>query len=417
VNYRHPTSRVRTTGLLLGIIAGLASIGAPAEESSVNGKIAQIEGPHRANPPAQLTNPENPTSESGTAGLSELTLQQIMDKLHVPGASIAVIKDFKIHWAKAYGVADAESARPVQLDTRFQAASISKPLTAMAALRLVQEGRFSLDDDVNKLLKSWKVPSSAYTAVQPVTPRSLFSHTSGADDGFGFLGYEPGSQLPSIMQILDGQPPSNGGPVLFARPPYEKSKYSGGGILIMQLALTDMLHEPFERIMQKYVLQPLRMSHSSYEQPPPSNPTSISQYAFAHDKDGRRFTVPWHVFPEQAAAGLWTTPTDLAHFIIEIQRAVRGPSGAVLRQAAAREMISPIGEGPFAVGIRLSNKGDGWYVFHGGQNFGFEALIIGHIRKGYGAVIMTNSEDGSTPFIEELEARIMDAYEWDRPGR
>src|SRR6201981_1119380 len=177
-------------------------------------------------------------------GLDGLTLQEVMTKLHTPGVSVAVIKDFKVQWAKGYGVADLKTGRPVEVDTLFQAASISKPVTAMAAMKFVQDGRFSLDDDVNKLLKSWHVPESDLTREQPVTPRSLFSHTSGADDGFGFPGYDPGAPLPSLVQILNGQPPSNVGPVLFVRRPYQGYKYSGGGIVIMQLLLGDLTREP-----------------------------------------------------------------------------------------------------------------------------------------------------------------------------
>ena len=157
-------------------------------------------------------------------GLDAFTLQQVMEKFHVPGLSIAVIKDFKIQWAKGYGVADVKSGRPVNVDTLFQAASISKPVTAMAALRLVQEGRFSLDEDVNHIQKTWHIPDRTFTREQPVTPRSLFSHTSGADDGFGFPGYDPGAARPTVVQILNGQPPSNTGPVLFARRPYQGYK-------------------------------------------------------------------------------------------------------------------------------------------------------------------------------------------------
>jgi CubicO group peptidase (beta-lactamase class C family) len=154
-------------------------------------------------------------------GLNGLTLDGVMRHFHTPGVSVAVIKDFKFHWAKGYGVADEKTGHFVQIDTLFQAASISKPVTAMAVLRLVQEGRFSFDDDVNKLLQSWYVPDSDLTRDRPVTPRSLLSHTSGSDDGFGFPGYNAGAPLPSLVQILNGQPPSNVGPVPFKRRPYQ----------------------------------------------------------------------------------------------------------------------------------------------------------------------------------------------------
>lgn len=343
-------------------------------------------------------------------GLDGLTLLEVMKKLHTPGLSIAVIKDFRIHWAKAYGVIDEKSGRRVEVNTLFQAASISKTLTAMATLRQVQEGRLSLDENVNAYLKTWHVPDSDLTHEQPVTLRSLCSHTSGADDGFGFPGYSPGKPLPTLVQILDGEPPSNVGPVRFARPPYRGYKYSGGGIVIEQLVLTEMLGVPFDRIMQSAVLNPLAMTDSTFQQPLPEN--LAPRAAHAYDGNGHTMDAPWHVYPEQAAAGLWTTPTDLARFAIEVQRAVRGPSGAVLNQATAREMIAPAGVGPFAIGFEISKKGEGWYFSHSGGNWGFRCHLLAHVRKGYGVVIMTNSDAGSA-VIDEVESRIAAAYNWD----
>lgn len=343
-------------------------------------------------------------------GLDGLTLLEVMQKFHTPGLTIAVIKDFKIHWAKAYGVADVKTGRPVEVNTLFQAASISKPVTAMATLVQVQEGRFSLDDDVNTLLKTWHVPDSDLTREQPVTLRSLCSHTSGADDGFGFPGYAPGTALPTLPQILDGQPPSNVGAVRFARPPYRAYKYSGGGILIEQLVLTSVLGLPFDQIMQNAVLRPLGMTDSTYQQPLPES--MVPRAAHAHDAEGHAMDAPWHVYPEQAAAGLWTTPTDLARFAIEVQRAIHGPAGSVLKEATVREMIAPTGVGPFAVGFGISKKGEGWYFSHSGGNWGFRCDLLAHVRKGYGVVVMTNSDEAGD-LIDEVEARVAAAYGWD----
>ena len=343
-------------------------------------------------------------------GFDGLTLQEVMQRLRVPGASVAVIRDFSIHWTKTYGTSDVDTGRPVEANTMFQAASISKPVTAMAALRLAQERRLDLDRDVNDILKSWRVPPSDFSRDRPVTPRALFSHASGADDGFGFPGYEPLAALPTLAQILDGQPPSNVGKVRFARPPYQGYEYSGGGITIMQLALTELTGRPFAKFMRETVLGPLGMADSSYEQP--LDATLAAHAARAHDGQGRPMSVPWHVYPEQAAAGLWTTPSDLARFVVEVQKAVRGPAGVVLSQASAREMVSPVGVGPFGVGLTVEKRGEGWYFTHGGANWGFRADVVGHLRKGYGIVVMTNGDSGSA-LISEIEARVAAAYGWD----
>ncbi len=195
----------------------------------------------QASPPSTPSVPEvQKLIESSQApnrgGLDPFTLSEIMAEYAVPGVSIAVIWDFDIHWAKSYGVADVETGAPVETDTLFQAASISKPVAAMAVVRAVQEGKFSLDDDINSILESWKLPPSEFTKETPVTPRTLLSHTSGTGDGFGFPGYHPSDPLPTTVQILNGEKPSNVGPVFMERPPLTAFKYSGGGSVMMQLA-------------------------------------------------------------------------------------------------------------------------------------------------------------------------------------
>ena len=176
----------------------------------------------------------------------------------------------------------------------------------------------------------------------------------------------------------------------------------------MQQALSDVTGEPFERLMQRLVLRPLGMAHSSFEPPTGAAPG----YARAHDESGKRMDAPWHIYPEKAAAGLWTTAGDLARFVIELARGGAGEEGTVLHPDFARQMLAPVGVGEFAVGPRIVRKGDEWYFYHGGSNWGFEARIIGHLRKGYGLVIMTNAQGSGAALIEEMQARIFEAYHW-----
>ena len=398
--------RMTTVALLLFI-----SVGTRAQQNAGSARDAfQADGTNVSENVAQLIQEIEAPQVPYRQGLDGLTLQEVMEHFHTPGVSVAVIKDFKVHWAKGYGIADGSTGRPVQVDTLFQAASISKPVMAMAALRLVQEGRFSLDDDVNNLLKSWRVPESDLTRDQAVTPRSLLSHTSGSDDAFGFPGYDPGVLLPSLVQILNGQPPSNRGPVLFKRRPYQAYKYSGGGIVIMQVLLGDLTGESFAGMMERIILGPLGLKNSTYQQPLPES--LASRAARAHNEEGKESAVPWHLYPEQAAAGLWTTPSDLARVAIELQRALRGPSGSILNESTAREMIAPTGSGPFAIGFEISKRGEGWYFSHSGGNWGFQCHLLAHVRKGYGVVIMTNGNGGGQ-VIDEIESRVAAAYHWD----
>ena len=378
----------------LFLVALAAHPASARAQISVDGAMARVEA-------AQIPNRQ---------GLDPFTLQEVMDRYHVPGMSIAVIRDFAIHWAKGYGIADVTTGGPVENDTLFQAASISKPVAAMAVLKAVEEGKFSLDDDINKILKSWQLPVDGFTADGPVTPRALLSHTSGTGDGFGFPGYHPSAPLPTTVQILDGRSPSNVGAVRMERPPLTGMKYSGGGVTLMELALVDAVGKPFSQILEEWVLGPIGMTESAYEQP--LGPKRDAKAARAHDGDGKAMDAKWHVYPELEAAGLWTTSVDLAKLAIEVQKSLRNESNRVLTRESLREMMEPVGVGNFAVGFEISKMGEGWYFGHGGANWGFRCDLVAHKLKGYGVAIMTNGDNGSI-VIRELKDRIARVYDWD----
>jgi CubicO group peptidase (beta-lactamase class C family) len=344
------------------------------------------------------------------SGLDPAAVQELLTKFNVPGVSIAVIKDFKIEWARGYGIADVETGAPVTPDTMFQAASISKPVAAMVSLKAVQDNRFALDQDINTILKSWKLPETPFTKDSPVTPRMLMSHTSGMGDGFGFPGYAPNTPLPTLPQMMDGLAPSNRRRIRLERPPMTSSEYSGGAVMMQELVLTDVIGKAFAEIARDWVLNPIGMTNSTFEQPLPAQ--REKQAARAHDQKGMRMGDPWHVYPEHAAAGLWTTATDLAKFAIELQKSLNGQSNRVLSQPTIREMVTPVGVGPYAVGFQVEKQGEGWYFMHGGSNWGFQCDLIAHRIKGYGAVIMTNGDAGF-PVIQQLRRRIQQQYKWD----
>ena len=381
---------MKLTALIASVAAVLFSVGQAQEPIAT--QIARVEA-------AQSPNRQ---------GFDPYTIQEMMKLFHVPGVSIAVVRDFKVQWTKTYGAADVMTDAPVTQETRFQAASISKPVTAFAVLRAVDSGKLSLDEDVNNYLKSWKVPVNEYTE-GGVTLRALLSHTSGTGDGFGFPGYNPSAKLPTLEQVLDGKPPSNVGPVFWERPPFTAQKYSGGGIEIVQVVLQDAYGKPFAEIMQELVLGVVGMANSTYEQPLPA--TADQSAARAHDKDGKVMDAKWHVYPEQAAAGLWTTPTDLAKLGIEVQKALRGESKLLSRRTAL-EMVAPTGTGRFAIGFAIEKRGEGWYFVHDGSNWGFRSDLAMHRLKGYGIVVMTNSDSGGQ-IISAIEARVAAAANWD----
>ena len=237
----------------------------------------------------------------------------------MPGVSIAVLIDGEIEWARGYGFADLESRRPVTTNTLFQAASISKPVAALAALQLVQEGLVALDSNVNDYLTTWRVPANEFTSEAPVTLGGLLTHRAGLSMS-GFPGYGPDEMVPDAPGVLDGR--GNTGPVRVVRRPGEHWQYSGGGYTVMQQLIADVRGAPFPDVMRSHVLDPIGMVRSTFEQPIP--PDRKDDVAIGYRLDGTPVPGGWHTFPEQAAAGLWTTPSELALYASEVQRAAEG---------------------------------------------------------------------------------------------
>lgn len=337
----------------------------------------------------------------------ELNLQKAMEAYEVPGVSVAVIDNYKIAWAKAYGVTEAGGTTPVTIHTLFQAGSISKPVTGAGALSMVEHGKLSLDQDVNAKLVSWKVPENEFTKNQRVTLRRLMSHSGGLTV-HGFPGYAAGEPIPTVVQVLDGEKPANTDPVRVFFVPGTKSVYSGGGITIEQLLMQDVSGKPFPALMQELVLGPIGMTDSTYEQPlPPAREGFAASGTYTSGKvvPGKR-----HVYPEMAAAGLWTTPTDLAKFAIEIAQSKRGKSNRVLSESMTREMLTPQIDHA-ALGFFVG-MGDGTDAFgHGGADEGFQAQLIMLADSGQGAVVMADSDNGIN-LADFLIASIAKEYDW-----
>lgn len=336
------------------------------------------------------------------------TLAERMQHYKVPGVSLAIIHDFKIVWSKAYGLKDVETKEPVTLNTLFQAGSISKPVAAMVALRKVEQGKLKLDENINNKLTSWKLPDNEFTAQQKVTLANLLSHTAGLAV-HGFPGYAVGEKLPTLPQVLDGAEPANTAAVRVNMTPGTKFRYSGGGTTIMQLAVMDIEKKPFPQIARETVFQRLEMTNSSYEQPLP--PDWLKQAAAGYRRDGSEVEGKRHIYPEMAAAGLWTTPIDLAKFAIEIQLSLQGKSNKVLSKKMTEQMLTPFIEDFVALGFFIDKKGKAIYFQHGGADEGFRAILMAHKNKGCGAVIMVNSDNGQ--IMNEILRSIAKEYQWE----
>lgn len=331
------------------------------------------------------------------------TLRDRMTRWKVPGVSIAVIDDGRIVWAQGYGVIDAGGTAPVTTETRFQAASISKPVAAAAALAMVDDGQLALDRDVNIDLRRWTLPPSAFTAERPLTLRDLLSHTGGTTV-HGFPGYAPGEAIPTLPQILNGDPPANTAAVVSEARPGERWKYSGGGYEIVQQLIEDVSGRPFADVVLDGVLAPARMAVSGYETP------AAGDFALGHGSDGQPIAGGWHIYPEQAAAGLWTTPTDLARFGLALAASLRDDPGSVLTSETARTMMTPV-MNDYGLGPGVSGDGETLALSHGGSNEGFRAFWIIHPNSEDGVVVMTNG-DGGDRLLMEIVRAVSASYGW-----
>jgi CubicO group peptidase (beta-lactamase class C family) len=339
---------------------------------------------------------------SGKAGLVER-----MKVYRVPGLSIAVINGYDLEWEEGYGVRESGGTSPVTPETLFQAASISKPVAAATALYYVESGLLGLYEDVNSRLRSWRVPENTWTRKGKVTLRELLSHTAGVTVS-GFPGYAEGKELPSLKQILDGVKPANTPPIKVDIEIGSRFRYAGGGYTVLQQLLIDVLGRPFPYIVRDAVLIKLDMSQSTYEQPLPA--ALVGRAASGHRPDGSVLPGKWHTYPEMAAAGLWTTPTDLALFAREIMLAKQGKSDRILSQVMVELMLTPVKEGA-GLGFFVKGSGQDLQFSHSGGNEGFRCFMIAYPMRGQGAVIMTNSDLGGD-LISEILRSLSAEYGW-----
>ena len=335
-----------------------------------------------------------------------LSLAELMKTFNVPGLSVAVIENYKVVDVKAYGVIGPGSSTPVTPKTLFQAGSISKPVAATGALALVEQGKLSLDKDVNKKLTTWKVPENDLTKTEKVTLRRIMSHTAGLTV-HGFPGYDVDEPTPTLVQIFNGEKPANTAPIRVDILPGTKSVYSGGGVTIEQQLMLDVTGKPFPALMRELVLDKIRMTDSGYEQPLPTARAAMTAWgAYA---DGKPVHGKWHIYPEMAAAGLWTTPTDLGKFAIEIALSKQGKANHILSQKMTEEMLTPVLDGA-ALGWFLEKDNPGQFG-HNGADEGFQALLTMNADTGNGMAMMADSDNGISVMNQVLR-RVAKEYGW-----
>lgn len=330
-----------------------------------------------------------------------------MQRHGIVGVSIAIIVDSEIRMAKGYGFTDRSAATRVTTNTLFQAGSVSKPVAALAALRMVEKGRLSLDEDVNRSLTNWRVPENAFTKDEKVTLRRILSHSAGLTV-HGFPGYAAGSRLPTLRQILDGSKPANTPAIRVDVVPGSTWSYSGGGYTVMQQMLTELTGKAFPELMQEAVLAPLHMTASTYEQPLPADRAGLA--ATGYYGNGKAVKGKWHVYPEMAAAGLWTTPSDLARFAIGIQEALAAKSDLVISRSMTRQMLT-VQKGNDGLGLFLNGNDKTLRFGHDGRDEGFDTVLVAGAECGCGVVVMINANENSGAVSRMVEA-VRREYHW-----
>ncbi len=328
-----------------------------------------------------------------------------MAHYNVPGVSIAILKDGALAWAKGYGTANSETGTIVDEHTLFQAGSISKPLAALAALKLWEEGKVDLDADVNQYMKGWKVPSNKYTGAEKVTLRRLLTHTAGTTV-HGFPGYAQDEAFPTDIEVLKGK--GNTDKITVDTIPGSRWRYSGGGYTIMEKVVEDVSGMSFETYMGKEILHPMGLLNSTYQQPLKGKWTENASAAY--DSKGEIIEGLWHNYPEQAAAGLWTTPTDLITYCKEIQEILAGKENGLLKKETIQSMLTKH-QNDWGLGPALQWEGDSLVFRHGGKNAGFSNTMVAFARHGDGAVVMTNADNG-TRLMGEILLAISNTYTW-----
>lgn len=330
---------------------------------------------------------------------------QKMEEYKIPGISIAIAKDGKLVYAKGFGIANSSSGSKVDEHTLFQAGSISKPLAALSILKLVEDGKVDLDVDVNKYLKTWKVPENKFTSDEKVTLRRILTHTAGITV-HGFPGYNIKKDFPSTLDILNGK--GNTPVVTVDTIPGSIWRYSGGGYTILQLIVKDVSGIGLDEYMEKNIFPELGMFESSFKQPIDKPKSNIASGAY--DSKGKLYKGVWHNYPEIAAAGLWTTPSDLINYCLHIQNIYSGNEDGVLTKEIVTEMLTP-NKNNWGLGPTLTKEGDLLRFGHGGKNAGFTNNMIAFANKGDAIVVMTNGDNGMM-IIKDLFLSVSSFYNW-----
>ncbi|MFD3450213.1 serine hydrolase domain-containing protein [Microbacteriaceae bacterium 4G12] len=338
--------------------------------------------------------------------IKNINIQERMEHYHVPGLSIACIEDGQVSRAEGFGVLEVGTSKKVSNESVFSACSISKFLTSMLAMSLTEKGILHLDEDVNNRLSSWKVPENEFTQNKKVTLRNLLSHQSGITDPQGsFPELNPNQGFPTVVDVLEGRTPYCNVPIEVKYEPGSDFQYSDTGFCIIQQVIEDSCAKPFAQVMNEHIFQPLKMENSTLEPFIQEESRQIS--SCGHNKHGELVEGAYPIYPYPAAAGLWTTPSDLALLVIEFLNSLKGESKIGISVSTAKEMIRPQGCRDWAgLGIFLDGLEQEIEMSSLGWGVGFQCMMVAYPYLQTGAIIMTNADLG----VHQLKGLIGEIY-------
>jgi CubicO group peptidase (beta-lactamase class C family) len=348
---------------------------------------------------------------SNLAQMVDTRLMQDVAAYRIPSVSYAVLGCQGIRVARALGVLRAGQNVAATRNTLFQAASISKTVAAVTALRLVQDGKLALDEPVDSMLKSWKLPPGRQSPAWPVTLRRLLGMTAGVNI-HGFGGYQEGELQPNPVQILEGKRPANSPPVRVMNRPGSQQLYSGGGYQIAEMLMHDATGQRYADLAASLVFAPLKMTNSHFDHPLPARLAASA--AEGHNNMGVPLPGRWHNYPELAAAGLWTTPTDLGLLCSGLSRSWLTNRG-FLRQDLVKEMMTRVDRFSYGLGGAVSPPGMEVVFSKSGDNAGYKCTMVFFPQTGEGMAIMTNGDQGERIFARAVQI-VATGLHWPRYG-
>lgn len=338
--------------------------------------------------------------------MTKIDIKERMQHYHVNGLSLSLIEDGQISKTEHFGLLETGSDKKVDNTTIFNACSISKFLTALLVMKLVEQNYLHLDEDVNHKLLSWKVPENHYTTIKKVTLRNLLCHQSGIIDPEGsFTELKSMQDQPTMDEILNGQTPYCTIPIEVSYEPERAFHYSDAGFCIIQQLIEDVTNKPFHLVMDEYIFTPLHMKNSIFA-------TSIHEsekdtFACGHHKNGELVSGKYPIYPYLAASGLWTSISDLADLVLELMHALKGASKIGISASHVKELIHPQGCKEWTgLGVFLDGSQQEIEISSLGWGVGFQCMIVAYPYLEKGLVIMTNTDLG----VHQMEGIIGDIY-------